>query len=507
MSFGVRPTVESDQPGTYPVSATAVWDYYGNVDKVVLTINDIAPAISEYIAYDNANPPNPFIAVTQDGKGNVAYDGGFPKIYNQNAPAVGTIYEQLSSTFKYFCNVLNFIANKEKTDNGNRNILILGDRVGNEYSIKGTNIADFHTTLERLAFAGNWTFTYKDTSDYAGGLLNTDFIELENYVAVVLVSSNYVGSRITNNCVTDLVEFRKQGNGLFLISDDGPFLNTLEAATLNDTGFFATANKVAVNFGAWFSGLYNRTPVNVGYIRNNYGDHPLYNGLSNSDSIAAGPSESRIFVNEDIVPMNPEDYQSTTFTEEGINTINFLIISDTGEMAIFNYTYVIGNTIVIIEFTDYEGNPIRGNIDLGIDNKITVDVKVYGGQTSGTLMGDILLNEVKIGELFWSDSEGSKTVWYDGSNINLKINNGDVLKGTLTQPFTFDETIDFTRIQPRINDDIDQATIINKLREFLPNSNPHERIQQVFQLLGNRLDNPYSNKLADNINTIKAYLR
>lgn len=53
--------------------------------EVAYTLNGLPPALSEYIAYDTLTPANPFIAVTQDGAGNVVYDGGFPKLYNQYA--------------------------------------------------------------------------------------------------------------------------------------------------------------------------------------------------------------------------------------------------------------------------------------------------------------------------------------------------------------------------------------------------------------------------------------
>lgn len=71
-----------------------------------------------------------------------------------------------------------------------------------------------------------------------------------------------------------------------MITDHGPVVDTIEAAAgSNMGGFFGTANALAVNFGTWFSGDYARVPVNIGFIRNTYGDHPLYAGMADSGSL------------------------------------------------------------------------------------------------------------------------------------------------------------------------------------------------------------------------------
>ncbi|WP_311965541.1 hypothetical protein, partial [Acinetobacter baumannii] len=79
---------------------------------------------------------------------------------------------------------------------------------------------------------------------------------------------------------TDLVTFRQQGGGLIFITDHGTnvLTNVNQVATAEGAGFYGTANRVIANFGAFFSGNYDRVPVNVGFLRTNYGDHPLYSG-------------------------------------------------------------------------------------------------------------------------------------------------------------------------------------------------------------------------------------
>ncbi|MFO5742513.1 hypothetical protein ACLBPW_30955, partial [Klebsiella pneumoniae] len=51
-----------------------------------LCLRDLRPVHCEYIAYDGdaATGGSPFIAVVQDGTGNVLYDCSFPKFYNLN---------------------------------------------------------------------------------------------------------------------------------------------------------------------------------------------------------------------------------------------------------------------------------------------------------------------------------------------------------------------------------------------------------------------------------------
>lgn len=85
------------------------------LERVSYNVNGLYPALSEYIAYDTLTPPNPFIAVTQDGLGRVVYDGGFPKFYNQELPGTYTNFAQLPPQFKYLHNAINWVLNLIKT--------------------------------------------------------------------------------------------------------------------------------------------------------------------------------------------------------------------------------------------------------------------------------------------------------------------------------------------------------------------------------------------------------
>jgi hypothetical protein len=265
----------------------------------MFTVNGLMPTLSEYVAYDTLNPPNPFIAVTQDGRGNVVYDGGFPKFYNMSAPAAGTAFASLSGAHKYLYNALNFVSNKAKVNAGNRKVLILGDAIAAEnYPVKSATPTGFYTTFVNVFAIAGYTPVFKDRADYSG-TLNPTLEELDGYCAVLLLSSDYSTptGRFTAAGVTAMVAYREAGNGVILITDHGPDIPDVTTAANGAYGaFFRTANQLVAEYGAFFSGLYDRTPVNVGFLRSTYGDHLLYNGMANTDNIAAGPSESRVFI-------------------------------------------------------------------------------------------------------------------------------------------------------------------------------------------------------------------
>lgn len=299
-----------DKPsGYYPNPIVINWVFDAINNSAKFTSGDVPPAISKYIAYDTLTPPNPFISVTEDGRGRVVYDGGFPKFYNGSwNNAVN--FAGLVPAHKYLYNAIKWVENKTKWNAGNRSILILGDATSAEgYSIKKTNSADwasFNTTLTGICqVAGYTNIVFKDRSDWPndnpGGTINVRLAELENYALVIFMSTAYLdygNPLITTNCVNDLVTYRENGNGIIIITDHGTVINDFATASdfagTDDNGFFTSGNKIATRFGAWFSGNYDRTPVNVGFLRSTYGDHPLYNGMSNTDSVAAGLSESRV---------------------------------------------------------------------------------------------------------------------------------------------------------------------------------------------------------------------
>jgi len=321
--------------GTYGEPLLVEWNTTPQVDFVMFTVNGLMPTYSEYVAYDTLNPPNPFIAVTQDGRGNVVYDGGFPKFYNVGAPAEGTVFAGLTGAYKYLYNALNFVANQTKKAAGNNKVLILGDQVeGQNYSVKGSESTSFRTSFTRLFAIAGYVPTFKDRSDY-GDVLNPTLSELESYCAVLVMSSDYgtPTGRFTDAAVAAMVAYREAGSGVILITDHGPDLPDVNAAANNAyTGFFRSANQIASEYGVYFTGLFDRTPVNVGFLRTNYGDHPLYANLDNSESIHAGASESRVVV-ADYRRYKPGELPSVRMTE-GCYLVQILTRLKTGAVEI-----------------------------------------------------------------------------------------------------------------------------------------------------------------------------
>src|SRR5690606_6360763 len=146
----------------------------------------------------------------------------------------------------------------------------------------------------RLATIAGYDLTIKTRAAYPNSQIDCDLDELEQYCCVIVMSSlSTTGSWITDTAAKAFADYRENGSGLIVITDHGPRLATLEAAQPTTAPqFFGTANKIITQFGAWFSGTYNRSPVNVGFLRRTYGDHPLYNGMTDDESISAGGSES-----------------------------------------------------------------------------------------------------------------------------------------------------------------------------------------------------------------------
>jgi len=157
-------------PGVYKTDQTINIKKNTTVKNVIYTTDGKAPTLAKYIAYDNLSPSNPFIAVVQDGKGNVVFDGGFPKFYN-NQWGNWTTYSSLSDTFKYFANVLNFIANPAKVSAGNKKILFLGDGTAS-YLINGTGEADFKKSINGICSVLGFIPTIMQSNNFANNIID-----------------------------------------------------------------------------------------------------------------------------------------------------------------------------------------------------------------------------------------------------------------------------------------------------------------------------------------------
>lgn len=456
-------------PGYYLEAQSVGWVLSSDVDFVSFNQNGPAPAISKYIAYDTLVPPNPFIAVTQDGTGNVVYDGGFPKFYNALAPALGTPFASLTAQWKYMYNALNFCANPTKVAAGNRKVLVLGDTTaatGPAYPVKGTGPTAFQTAMTNICSIAGYTPTFKDLDDYGGAQLNPTLAELNQYCCVIFFSTAYSQTNadlITNPAITDFVTYRQQGNGMAFITDHGstPFTDISKVRVHPDgTGFYATANRIIANFGAFFSGVYDRTPVNVGFIRANYGDHPLYAGMTNAEDIAAGGSESKIIL-PTFQKWTAANIPGLSIANNGVNTVKAIAVLKSGVIELYSFVYVIA-TGQLLKILDADGVEIN-SLPASFSNNRTFSVQVVGGGL-GTIEGDVLLNSTKVAELAFTDALGSSEAWYAGSSRFVPVKKGDVFNVRITSPFQFSRQLPVNRYQPDPTGSSQLPTLIKQLQ-------------------------------------------
>lgn len=358
----------------------------------------------------------------------------------------------LSAAFKYLFNAIRWVSKKSLEEAGTKKILILGDATmagATNYRIKGTGAGDFNTSFVNLCTALGFTPTFKDASDYSGGLLNATLAEMNQYNCVLVMSSVSSGALgITTAMIQDIQTYRQQGGGVILITDHGPVIDNIGGAyppSGANNQFFTTANAIAVNFGAWFSGNYDRTPVNVGFLRANYGDHPLYDGMADTESIAAGTSESKVVVS------NPPQYRppiaGIDITQQGVNTVRAMASLKDGSMEAYSFVYVIATGQLIV-FRDPEGTEINA-LPASLSSKVDFNVELIGAGL-GTLAGDVRLNGKTVAQLTFDTTDGSVQKWIGGGSNQLFVNKGDVFEARITSPFSYARNLPVNRYVPNL---------------------------------------------------------
>lgn len=650
-------------PGYYLNSLTVNMQLAAGVQSLQYSVNGGAPSISKYVAYDTLSPPNPFIAVTQDGRGNVVYDGGFPKFYNDKPIPAGIVpfdialrfratctpsgatdafyYEKLSAQSvaivagdklvydmfcstglvragidalvggqtsqplrirnlvdqnglnmqpftdtsaysnqkwysrtidlsslagqsvsdwmmgfedeasgvhtawfknvyvldsvgaikatlfkdtleypnltpgtsgssvgsslysgfskkivdyrdqlqpvgKYFINCMRFIENKAKTAAGNKKILLLGDATtGSNYKVKGTGANDFANTFNKLTSLDGYTLTIKDKADY-GTQINPTITELEQYCVVILLSSIHQNPGdpylISSEAVDAMLTYRENGNGIMVITDHGPVLSTIDAAiSSNKGGFFATANALITGFGAWFSSTYERIPVNVGFLRANYGDHPLYDAMEDSESIPAGGSESRVNV-ASFTSVAPGDVPPIPLSS-GRTVIQVAAIMATGEVVTYRATYYV--VVFKVSFTDGVVLTDNGQVmDVGVKNQSLVNVQFSGDADGQPVAGIVYKNSVRIGTMTYSLAGGTVQTWDGGGPGPVKVDDGDEFKVVLSTPVAMTSAITIDRFQPPIKGKRSLAEIMRLLRPYKPTLSDVARVKDMIDAIG-----------------------
>ncbi len=483
-------------PGYYLNNFTINMQLSARVQSLQYSVNGGAPALSKYIAYDTSTPPVPFVAVTDDGRGRVVYDGGFPKFYNSN---IGN-----TSTQKYLLNVLRYLENPTKRAQGNNKVLLVGDASAGSYMVKDeVNASGFAKTFKNHVAAAGYALTIKDRSDW-GGTINATVTELEQYCLVLFMSSvsQQPGDAylITPECVEALMTYRENGNGIMLITDHGPVINSItEAASSNKGGFFGTANAVAVNFGAWFSGDYNRSPVNIGFLRTTYGDHPLYNGMSDSDSFYAGASESRVFVAQ-YTSITPAQVTPINITS-GRTVIQVAAVLTTGEIVTYRATYWVGT----FKMSFKAGAVTADNgqqLDVGVLNQQSISPLVVGTLDENA-SGIIYHGSKRVGTFQYTVAGGGKITWDSGVTGTFNVKNGDEFKVVLSTPFTLTSAVIIKRFQPAIDPTKPLPTVADVIRQYKPELSFLQNLWTIAQQTGV----PVTQSLPKNIKTIGDYFK
>lgn len=479
-------------PGYYLENKVVNMQLSARVQSLQYSVNGGAPALSKYIAYDTSNPPVPFVAVTDDGRGKVVYDGGFPKFYNNS--------NKTPALYKYTANILNYLASPAKTSQGNKRVLVIGDAVaGQSYTIKGSANSDFSTTLPLVIGAAGYQVTLKDRNDW-GGIINPSLAELEGYCLVIVFStvSQSVDAPylITPEAIEALMTYRENGSGIFLVTDHGPNINTIDqVAGRNMGGFFATANAIAVNFGAWFSGTYDRVPVNVGFLRATYGDHPLYAGMSDSEDFPAGGSESRVFVAQ-YDSISPSEVQPIA-VGTGRTVIQVAAVLTTGEIVTYRATYWVGS--FKLAFSNGEITADNGyRLDVGIQNQETI-YPVVIGTLDEPATGTIHRNNQQIGRFDYAPASGVNITWNNGQNGTFAVKDGDIFRISLTTPFILTSEITLKRFQPALDLSKPVPLTLTTLKSYRPT-------QPVLKTLWEMLDEinaPFKIALPENLKVLR----
>lgn len=482
--------ISSLEPGWYTTGQTLTVKFPADARRAIVTRTERNPVLTEILAYDRgpitpvpalpegdpgAGPTidRPFLAVTQDGRGNVIYDGGFPKFYNSQIAAYngGSYPATIPNTFagltpagKYLYNGLNFIANPRKVGAGNRKVLFIGDTVrgynfvltDSHYNPKpGQASADggtgFFDTITGICQAGNWTPTYYDLPNETAKI-DFDFNYLDQFAAVVFFSLHATPTpaerRVTDRFAKELASYRAAGNGIAIITDHcGDNYTSVQDAVTRGTVFATSAIYLTKEYGCYYSGNVDRKPVLVSEIKRQIGapgppeTHPLLAGLADTDSIYAGPSESlvmpELFIDEQVDPTQDLVIPLTT---AGKYRVNVLVQLDDGSII----TKPMLFTIIDPSTTNIRDSFNRSVLATSTTYKPAVDYTISPDPTfEGSLRGKILIDNNLVGFFQTTVNAGvSNTAYmpFGGASAPMVLKTGSVLKFSITDPFEYNLT-------------------------------------------------------------------
>lgn len=505
--------ISSLEPGYYTTGQTLTVKFPANSRRAIVTRTERNPVLTEILAYDRGPitpvPPGPnpgptidrpFLAVTQDGRGNVIYDGGFPKFYNimisnnngGSYPAtIPNTFAGLTPAQKYLYNGLNFIANPRKTASGNRKVLFIGTGVrGESYVLTDSHYAPvagqqevdgnygFKDTMTGLCQAGNWTPTYYDVPN-ASTKVDFDFTYLDQFAAVVFFSLNGGGNvanpRVTDRFAKELAAYRNAGNGIAIITDHcGDNYTSIQDAMSRSTAFAVDATVLAKEYGCYYSGNVDRQPVLVSEIKRQIGlpgppeTHPLLNGLADTDSIFAGGSESlvmpELYTSEQV---DPDQDLVIPLTTAGKYRVNVLVQLDDGTIL----TKPMLFTIIDPSTTTVRDSFNRSILATSTTYKQAVDYTISPDPAfEGSMRGKILVDGNLVGFFQTTVNAGVANTSYmpfGSASSPMVLKTGSVLKFTITDPFEYSlsTTISIPSVTPYFNASGGLSTFIQQIMQ------------------------------------------
>lgn len=311
-------------PGLFVGQTSATVSMTASGYSTILASTTAQPTFAKNIAYDEFG--NPFLSVVQDGKGNVFFDGGFPKYYNAIWSPTYTTFGAMTNQLKLLYNAMKWCAEGNVTPN--TNILLFGDAViGEPYAVKDTAGSGFTTCITNVGALAGFQVTTRDLSDFPYGSEMT-LAYLQQFSSVIFLSSKTAGwetsqPRLGTATLNNIATYRQQGGGVMLITDHDAFQTM--------------ANQVAAKFGCSFSGNVDRNPVSVDLLVSTYGMHPLWANMTGS--VYAGGSEGIVTIPVN-TPFNPAT-GTISLSGTGYKTIYLTVADTAGAVTTYAYSYAL----------------------------------------------------------------------------------------------------------------------------------------------------------------------
>lgn len=318
-------------PGLYPEARTVTVTAANPNLRVLWSDTAADPLFVRTVASSpKTGEERPYVQVIDDGLGAVVMDGAFSKYYNGR---VGTSTEE--PTRRYFVNAMKYLNRKGRT-NGSKKALLINDASltdnggAGAYSVRSTFSSGFGTFLPSLFSGAGYTLTIKDRDDYVEGEITPTLSELNAYDVIFVM-----GSRVNvglNPAVAKLfAAVRKNGIGLYLCTDHG---------TDDVSGYYIGVNNILNEItDAKFIGSYDFSPgTTVGYNKALYGDHPLFEGMDDTEVISGSTSDSNVV---QAIP-SPLILPQTVTVDKAYTTLKFAVQdTSTGELTSETYNYYV----------------------------------------------------------------------------------------------------------------------------------------------------------------------